>query len=96
LSLQSATHHLSTIVIETHPIQGGLLCSQTKKSRPRVAALSMPSNSAELSEAKAKAIPNAGRYTVFIKTSRKANRIGKPTAKQHLLKSQITTLQIHG
>ena len=94
LALQGAQHRLGAIVVETHAVERGALGGQAKQPRPRIAALGVPGDGAQLGKAKAKAVPDPGCHGIFVKAGGQSQRIGKAAAKQALLQAGIAALQV--
>jgi hypothetical protein len=92
LPFKGALHLLSTVVVETHSIEGSPFSSKTKQTRLRVAWLTMPSDRPYFGEPEPKAIPNASRNSVFVESGRQTHWIAESTAKQNLFKAEIPTL----
>ncbi len=94
MTLQRFQQRLGAIVVESHPVQRGLLLRQSEQAWFGVARLAMPGDRAHFGEAKAKAIPDPSRDSVLVKPRRQTHRVGEAAAKQHLFQAQITPLQI--
>ena len=94
LPLQSPLHRLSTVVVETHTVEGCPFSSKPKQAGPWVTGLTMPSDGAHFSKSEPKAIPHPSRNTVFIEPRSQAHGIAESTTKQNLLQTQILTLKL--
>ena len=54
----------------------------------------MPCDRANFGKTEPKTIPDPGRHAVLIESSRQPHRIAEAATKQHLLKAQVTVLQL--